>query len=145
MFWLPCSPLYKSVATPPVGRHGIVCECEWKTSENCPNTECHHLSSMRVKIKLLTGRSSVGRTMDMGHFTRSDHPPLGWICPLVGTEWYQQPGSRYYNLDTNCKRWILCKISLWHAVWKVAYCLFRKMVWKVWAPSRCKFFMWPML
>jgi len=41
------------VATPPVGRHGIVSVNEEKPRK-LPQLECHPLSSMRVKIELLT-------------------------------------------------------------------------------------------
>jgi len=45
------------VATPPVGRHGIVSVNEEKPRK-LPQLECHPLSSMRVKIELLTIPSS---------------------------------------------------------------------------------------
>jgi hypothetical protein len=41
------------VATPPVGRHGIVSVNEEKPRK-LSQLECHPLSSMRVKIELLT-------------------------------------------------------------------------------------------
>jgi len=45
--------VYKGVASPPVGWHGIVSVNEEKPRK-LPNLECHPLSSMRVKIELLT-------------------------------------------------------------------------------------------
>ena len=56
-------PLYKSVATPPVGRHDIVSVNEEK-SRKLPQLKCHPLSSMRVKIELQThGRARQGRVL----------------------------------------------------------------------------------
>ena len=45
--------VYKCVASPPVGWHGIVSVNEEKPRK-LPHLECHPLSSMRVKIELLT-------------------------------------------------------------------------------------------
>ena len=45
------------MATPPVGRYGIVSVNEEKPRK-LPQLECHPLSSMRVKIELLTERGS---------------------------------------------------------------------------------------
>ena len=49
--------MYKCVASPPVGWHGIVSVNEEKPRK-LPQLECHPLSSMRVKIELLTERGS---------------------------------------------------------------------------------------
>ena len=48
------------MATPPVGRHGIVSVNEEKPRK-LPQLECHPLSSMRVKIELLTPSASLPR------------------------------------------------------------------------------------
>jgi hypothetical protein len=54
--------------------------------------------------------------------------------------WQWEHGTRQHCLDKNSLRRILCEVGLWNAVWG-GFSSFAKIVWKVWAPSKCKFFM----
>ena len=69
------------MATPPVGRHGIVSVNEEKPRK-LPQLECHPLSSMRVKIELLTANTYLqarhnGQSYVFALLTGYRDPPAG--------------------------------------------------------------------